>query len=248
MAEDNDDYQLFVMKNSRNDIDRIFKNNPTIEHYLELRKEHPHKEIELSTNIDLDWAYENRGLLFENGIDYLLMNEAICGDKNAISTISLILLQKIADRDKLKKAGETQLVARKIAISDKFINYLIAIMFDSLSWNNDLETPRDLIMLNKRQLLGSEMPALTQNKKSKEIKSKAISNAARLLESDGKISIRKVANSLGVNVTTISRMFSDNEIEIRASALLGAMKDASKSETPYADGDIDDFEVLKVMK
>ena len=48
----------------------------------------------------------------------------------AQAEISLVLLQKIIERDSLHKAGEAHIVSRKKVVSDTLINYLIGCALD----------------------------------------------------------------------------------------------------------------------
>lgn len=55
-------------------------------------------------------------------------------------------------------------------------------MFDAMSWNNDLAIPRDLIVLQRRQFLKADTPALTRYQESEELKKNVGLNAGLLLE------------------------------------------------------------------
>lgn len=236
MITDGDEIEfVIVSQKPDNELSRTFKDDPTIEHYLKLRTENPKKEIEVAVTGGMDWLLANDQLLQDNGIKPKWMAAALDADDEAINHISLTLLQKLADRKKLLDEGATQIASRGIAVSNSFVNYLIAIMLDALSWNNRLEIPRDLIVLTRYQLLGTEVPAIKKRQEAHELKSSVEWVAAQLLERQEKISMRKIAKILGVNVSTISRMFSDNELEEKAFDHLESFKMVAKSDSPFAD-------------
>jgi len=217
------------------ELSRLFKDNPTIENYLKLRAKNPDNEIEVAVTGGLDWLLANDQLLLDNGIQPRWVAGALDSDHDSISRISLALLQKLADRKQMIGEGKTHLASRGEAISDSFVNYLIAIMLDGMSWNDCLEIPRDLIILIRFQLLGTEEPAMKKRQQMHDFRSNVVSIAASFIERGEKISMRNIAKILKVNVSTISRLFSEDELHDKASQHMGGLKKLMKTETPFAE-------------
>ena len=218
-----------------NALSRAFKANPTIENYVKLRQDNPEAEIEVAVTGGIDWLFANDQLLQDHGVDPGLFASVLDASPTAISQISLVLLTRLVERNRMEAAGLTQLASRGKAIPDSLVNYLIAIMLDSLSWNDDLEIPRDLIVLTRHQLLGSDDPALTKRQRSHELEKSIVSIGAQLLESGASISTRIIAEILGINASTVSRMFPGDALQSRASEFLGGMRSITRSDTPFAD-------------
>lgn len=216
-------------------LSREYKNVPSTENYLRLRKAFPEKQIEFATSGGLDWLFANEALVRDQLIDPQLIAKTLDADHDAISRVSLLLLEKLADRERLRHAGKTHVASRGEGISDAFVNYLIAMMLDALSWNNDLEAPRDLLMLVRHQLLGSDKPLLDKKLDVRQTRQVAVSVAAQFLERGEPISMRKIAKALNRNVSTISRMFTDDSLEKEARDFLESVRSITKSQTPFAD-------------
>jgi hypothetical protein len=70
-------------------------------------------------------------------------------------------MEKMIEVKALEKSGKTHLTRRGLAIPDKLVHWLITCMLDSLSWNDDLHIPRDLIVLI-RECLGGSSPGYEQ--------------------------------------------------------------------------------------
>lgn len=233
-SDDEVDFE-FVRPKPNAGLSRRYKQDPTVKNYLKLRRENPNEEIEVAVTGGMDWLFTNEQQLLAHEIEPELVASVLDADLNAISMLSLILLEKLVERDELIQSGKSHVISRGEAISDALVNYLSAMMLDALSWNNDLTIPRDLIVLQRRQLLKTDTPALTRHQESEELKKNVALNAALLLEQTGKISMRNLANMLGVNVSTISRMFKGQELENEAKDILEQYRKSSNSQTPFAD-------------
>lgn len=216
-------------------LSREFKDDPTIDHYLQLRRDHPEKEIEIAITDGMEWLFFNQKLLEKIGIDPMQFAGALDADTEAISEISLRLLKHLIDRKKAERTGKTHLVSRNEAISDTMVNYMIATMLDAMSWNGELSIPRDLIVLIRHQLGFGQGNKNSKQLASKELKNNVLRTGARLLEQGQTISTRKIASCLNVNASTISRMYPGNTLADKSIELLNSMKGWSKSETPFAD-------------
>jgi hypothetical protein len=233
----NDEVPIFVISERHPDkkLSRAYKDSPSIETYLQLRKANPNKEIEIAITGGIDWLFANEQLVKAEGIDPQIVAGALDADHQSISKLSLSLLQRLLDREKLEQAGKTHIASRGEGISDVLVNYLIAMMLDALSWTNELEIPRDLIVLARHQLLGSERTMFDKKLESKHIRQAVISIAAQFLERNEPVSMRQVAVALNKDVSTISRMFPNNSMKDEAERFLDGLRSIAKSETPFAD-------------
>jgi len=118
----------------------------------------------------------------------------------AQAEISPLLLQKLVERDDLCKSGETHIVSRKKVVSDTLINYMIGCALDGMSWSDNLEIIRELIVLIKQQLrtLNSQYE-IEQERLNRRSQAKWI--AAQLLNQGKTPTYRNVGRVLGVNWT-----------------------------------------------
>ena len=85
-------------------------------------------------------------------------------------------------------------------------------MLDSLSWNDDLFIPRDLIVLIRERLGGSN-PEYEQASDAHERRSAAIQIGGQLKARGIAPSFRMLARILKVSPTTVMRWFPDGEFE-----------------------------------
>lgn len=216
-------------------LSKEYKATPSIENYLRLRKAHADKEIEVAVTGGIEWLFANEALVRDQGIDPQIIAGALDASHDAISTLSLTLLKMLSNREKLHQSGIAHITSRGEGISDAFANYLIAMMLDALSWNDNLEIPRDLIVLIRHQLLGSEKPLYDKKLESRQTRQAAVSIAAHCLERGDPISMRQIANLLKKNVSTISRMFPGGSLESDANRHLEGLRMVTGSQTPFAD-------------
>jgi hypothetical protein len=162
------------------DLSRAYKNAPTIENYLRLRREHSDVEIEVAIIGGIDPLFHMEDELKRHGIPAPVVGGTMDADPAAISELCLILLEKIAEREKRKKEGETQLVARGLVIPDQLVDWLIAVMLDAQSWTGSLELSRDLIVLVRHRLTG-EQPSYQKSFEANEMRTNAIAIAAQMI-------------------------------------------------------------------
>jgi DNA-binding CsgD family transcriptional regulator len=215
-------------------LSREYKNNPTIENYLSLRRANPNAEIEVAFTSGLDWLFANENLLRENGINPQWFASALDANEEAISKLSLHLLDKIVDRSRLEKSGETHVMSRGVAISDSLVNYLIAAMLDALSWNDDLYIPRDLLVLTRYQILG-DGPAQLKQLESHQLEHRIAYIGAQILEQGRQVTTREIAKILNINASTVSRIFPGDKLKIESERRLEMTRGFHKSQAPFAD-------------
>jgi hypothetical protein len=188
-------------------ISREFKANPTIEHYVRLRRENPDVQIEPSIYGGIDHAYELESLLEGFGIDIRLYVSTLDADEAAICELSLQLLENMILAQALERQGGTHLASRQKVIPDHLIDWLVCCMLDSLSWNDSLDIPRDLIVLIRSRLIKGESTI----EKLVEVRSKKF-DAEMIAGQLIMPSFRLVAKLMGVQPSTVMRWF-DSEQE-----------------------------------
>src|SRR5580692_9444435 len=100
-------------KSGFNDLTKEYKKSPTIENYVRLRREYPEGEVEVSTTGGVGFLSAQEKDLRSQGLDPDVVIRLFDADLGAQAEISLLLLQKIIERDNLHKSGETHIVSRK---------------------------------------------------------------------------------------------------------------------------------------
>ena len=116
-----------------NDLAKTCKKSPTIENYVRLRREHSKGEVEISTT---------------GGIEFLAAQEKDLGF-HGLDPDDVI---RLFDADLTAQAEISLSLSRKKVISDTLIIYLIGCALDAMSWTDNLEITRELIVLIKQQL------------------------------------------------------------------------------------------------
>ncbi len=192
-------------------LSKEFKANPTIENYVRLRRESPDEIIEIGISSGIEWLFANEETLRNFNIDPEIVAGTLDADDDAISELSLILLERIIERKNDEKAGGTHLASRGVAISDSLVNFLINMMLDSIEWNDEYLLNRDLIVLIRNQI-GGEYTSWDRSQKTHDLRLSAIWLAAQMIIDGKEPSYRNIAKQLGVNVTTVSRWFSDTNL------------------------------------
>jgi hypothetical protein len=209
-------------------LTRAYKDDPTIENYVALRRQHPNATIQVAITGALEWVWGNEEILKQFGIDPYMVSGALDADPSDISELSLQLLELIIERKKLEKAGKTHVVSRGVAISDTLVNYLINMMLDALDWNDDLFIPRDLIVLIRHQT-GGAATDWDRVEELKELRTKAIITAVELV-AEGKLpTIRAVARKLGVSATTVMRWYPEGELARKLQEIAAVIKKERKA-------------------
>ncbi|MEA2875246.1 MAG: hypothetical protein QOF14_442 [Hyphomicrobiales bacterium] len=195
-----------------NDFSKAFKKNPSIENYVRLRRENPTAEIEVSVLGGIDPLFYMEPELKRYGFDPDLIAGTLDADPDAISEISLQLMERIIEARKRAEAGETHLVRRGLAVPDKLIDWIINCSLDALSWNNTLEIPRDLIVLI-RERLGGANPEYKQAAHAHEQKGNAALIGGQLKARGITPTFKMLADALGVAPSTVKRWFEPGEFE-----------------------------------
>lgn len=195
-----------------NAASRAYKYNPTIEHYVKLRRENPNSEIEVAVIGGMDQLLFMEPELRKFGFDPQMVASVLDADLEAISEISLQIMEKMIEARDLARSGQTHLTRRGLAVPDKLINWLIGCMLDALSWTDELYIPRDLIVLIRERLGGSNLE-YEQASAAHQKRWSAIIVGGQLKAQGIDPSFRMLARLLKVSPTTVMRWFPDGEFD-----------------------------------
>jgi hypothetical protein len=193
-------------------ITEAYKRDPSSENYLNLRKEYPDKEIEVSFCCGLDQLCYMESELARYGISAEEFCLVLDANNSAISRYSLFFLEKIAEAKSLAEAGETHLARRGLAVPDKLIDWFITCALEAMSYNNRLKMNRDLIMLIRERLGGTTSEYLLRYRVH-EKKQNAALIGGQLKAQGVQPSLRRIAEHMHVNPTTLMRWFEPGELE-----------------------------------
>jgi hypothetical protein len=191
-------------------LSKEYKNDPSIEKYLELRKSNPDTEIEVALSGGIEHAFKNQKEIEQLGLsieDYLGLLDA---DQSCISKVCLHLLASIAESRKLHAEKQTHLARRGKKIPDQIIDWLICSMLDAESWNGTLELNRDLIVLIRHRLVPG-MSSFEQLLSVKTQRSNAAQIGGQLMAMGVTPSFRKIGKILGVEPSTVKRWFESKD-------------------------------------
>lgn len=191
-------------------LSRAFKKDPTIENYIKLRRAYPNVPIEIAIHGGIDPLFYMEPELTRYGIDADDMASAFDADQDAISKIALQLMEKIIERRRLQKKGKTHLVRRGLTIPDNLIDWIINSCLDSLSWNNDLTIPRDLMVLIRERLGGPNSEYQT-GAHTHHLKSNAALIAGQLKARGLKPTYKMLGEFMKVAPSTVKRWFAPGE-------------------------------------
>ncbi len=206
-----------------NEFTKQYKASPTIENYVRLRRQYPDAEIEIATTGGIEFLFAQEKELLSYGINPRTVTGVLDSDLKAQAELSLKLMELLIERQKIEKSGATHIVSRKKAISDTFVNYLIAKSLNSLSWNDELEITRELIVLIKHQLgTISSHYEVEEDKRTKRNQARFI--AAQIAAKGETPTYRKIGRILGIQASTVMRWFPDSSFISEAKALAEDLK------------------------
>jgi len=195
-----------------NEITKRYKADPSIENYVRLRREDPEAEIEVRAVGSFESMFYMRDELARYDIDPELLGGILDADEDAISEISLRLMEKIIEARAIAAGGETHLVRRGLVIPEKLIDWIICCSLDALSWNDHLLIPRDLIVLIRERLGGSNLHYEKEGD-IRENKQNAGLIAGQLMARGINPTFKIIGKALGVAPSTVKRWFGPGEFE-----------------------------------
>lgn len=189
-----------------------YKKNPTMETYLALRRAHPDAEIEISASRGLDTLFRIEPELQKHGFDSSDIAAILDADHEAISKVALQCMEKLIAAKELAAKGETHLIGRGMAVPLALVDWIIMVALDGMSWTEQLEIPRDLIVLIQNRL-GGVQGKYYRNSELRERKQNALFIAGQMLARGEKTGIRQLARLLGLEASSVSRWFTEGEFE-----------------------------------
>lgn len=197
---------------SFNELSLAYKRNPTMETYLALRRAHPDAGIEISASGGLDTLFQIEPELRKYGFDPADIAGILDANPDAISKVALQCMEKLIVAKELVAKGETHLVGRGMALPPSLVDWIIVVALDGMSWTDQLEIPRDLMVLIQNRL-GGVRGKYFRNFELHERKQTALMIAGQMLARGDKPSIRGLARILGLEASSVSRWFEEGEFE-----------------------------------
>lgn len=200
---------------SFSELSPTYKRNPTMETYLALRRAHPDAEIEISASGGLDTLFQIEPELRRYGFDPADIAGVLDANPDAISKVALQCMEKLIDAKELVAKGETHVVGRGMAVPQSLVDWIIVVALDGMSWADQLEIPRDLMVLIQNRL-GGVRGKYYRNFELHERKQTALMIAGQMVARGDKPTIRGLARVLGVEASSVSRWFEEGEFERRS--------------------------------
>lgn len=159
------------------------------------------------------------------------MTGVLDADQASISDLSLRLMEHIVRERDVAASGETQLVRRGLAMPDSLIDWLICVALDAQSWTNSMELNRDLIVLIRERLGGSNQrykQAVEAHTKQRHAQWIGAQLKARGIEP----TVRRIAEVLEVAPSTVTRWYPNNaELQEKIDRLSGLFDSAGSFQT-----------------
>lgn len=214
-----------------------YKADPSLENYVKLRRENPGARIEVGIHGRMNHLFWLAPHLKKLNIDPMLLAGALDADERCISELCLRLMELICEQKAsgLSRKRREPDQEKDLTFSVALVNYLVELMFDSMSRIDHLEVSRDLIVLLCYQLLGDRKPALLRKFEFEALFPNTVSFGAHMLERGERPGIRKIAKLLKVDASTLSILFKGRSLERELASELKALRNFSKSETPFKD-------------
>lgn len=194
---------------------RAYKANPTLDTYLKLRRAEPDTEVEVAVIGGFDSLFHMRAEFERFGLDPDHLIGLLDANADAVSALALDLMERLLDSRAREAGGETHLASRGEVIPPKLIDWIICCALDAQSWNDTLHVPRELIVLIRERLGGSN-PHYEQVGHVKQMKSSAAMMAGQLKAQGVSPTFRLIGDSLGVAASTVMRWFEPGEFEAEA--------------------------------
>ncbi|MEH2560526.1 hypothetical protein [Bradyrhizobium sp. AZCC 2289] len=159
-----------------------------------------------------DSMFYMRDELSRHGIDPELLGGILDADQDAVSEISLCLMEKIIEARQAEQSGESHLIRRGLAVPEKLIDWVVCCSLDALSWNDSQIIPRDLIVLIRERLGGSN----TQYEQEGQVRQNKLDAgviAGQLMARGVTPTFKILGQALGVSPSTVKRWFEPGEFE-----------------------------------
>lgn len=194
-----------------------YQSEPSIKKYLALRNHYPDRDPSFVKYSGIDQLYALKPLLEKFSLDFADVAASMDADPKAIDRVSLRLLTLLDERRDLEAEGRDTLRRRGIAITNGLINYLIAIILESMEHYDEPIACSSLFLLIREQIGGQDM-FLYQSYKKLDRRGSVVAIMVSARNLGWECSLGEVAKILGLNKSSLSRMFSKGELEQLISA------------------------------
>lgn len=191
------------------DVTDRFLDDPSIENYVVMRRRYPSMGVENARFLGIKPLFAVEGELQQFGIEPWMVCGALDGEDRQVDELSLQLIEALVKRRALTKDGKTHLQRRRQVVPDSLIDYLVVAMLEAIQ-QHDCHIPASLIILI-RERLGGPNPALYRDYLIKQKRKDAAFLGFHLLHKGEDPSIRRVAQIMGVQPSTVSRWFPDGD-------------------------------------
>ena len=196
-----------------------YRKNRTIENYAALRKQCPRARVEIGVLESVDTrARVKTGVLGsvdtfvglkvelkEIGIDHpSLLIDALDADNDGIDKTCLHLIDKLIERRAKENQGETQVQKLEGVISGPFLNFLLIKILEALELHQR-PPPASFVVLLREQLGGIKLRLPDRKAEVRYRTNQAIELAAQDIEAGRKPIMRKIAKTLKVHPSNLSR-------------------------------------------
>jgi hypothetical protein len=188
-----------------------FLKHASIRNYVRFRRNWPGEQVSV-VRLGDPLAVISLGAELRNvGLDDSLVSPVPHGSSQKIDELCLQLLEKLIERGEREEAGATHLQARKQAITNSLVDYLVCIMLEAIH-QDDAFLPASLVVLIRHRLVGAN-PALWERFELGQKRLRAARLAAQKRHEGEQGSIRQVADLLGLPPSTVARWFREGEFE-----------------------------------
>jgi hypothetical protein len=192
-----------------------YEKDPTIATYLQIRREFPEAEVEVRIFSGIDAPFKLEEKLAGQGFDPMLIVGALAAYEPDIDAVCLRLLELLEAKRNLPKEGVGFIEARRKAISDSEINYLIVEMLEAIdSSRESIRLPASLVVLIREQLCGSTPDVHEQYLAKQRFRYAAFNAGLRFEQTGEQLSVRKLAAANGVSRGTAERWLADKHFHL----------------------------------
>jgi hypothetical protein len=191
-----------------------YQQRPALSEYIKLRRTAGFTVIDSNRFFDFDVMLRLDGELRKYSINPRVVAKVLDGDDQMIDELCLQVMESLESRRSLELEGRKHVQARKEAIPDSLVDFLIVFAMEACE-QHTLAIPPSLVIL-VRERLGGSNPARYEDFLVSQKRQGAIQLAINDIEKGGKVSIRRVAKILGVQPSTVKRWFPESSLEIAA--------------------------------
>lgn len=193
---------------------KSFKMEPTLQCFLDIRKNNPDLDFDVSFVGGLDHLYVLEKYIGYFGISPDLFTGILDASDESIRSMCMLIIEDILQEELLKREGETHVAARKRVMPKHLRDWLICTMLGAISRYGSNYICTDLIVLLQFRLNG-EASRIEEMVEVHEKKQTASWAAGRLRAQGKAVSFRAVARMMGVQPSTVKRWFT-SETEFKA--------------------------------